>query len=325
MTLQKNIRLTLFGLLLSAASSALHAQSATVGSEAEKSRQVIQDERQMSQTQKEALESDTGVQQVVERKKSKFGGFVGASFSYFYRDNALSVNEPIGDIISSDVITLSGYGAFSYGPFKFMNGIITPYAGFAQTAFRHQEDEVDFADYDNQRVYLLGEWKNRNGWKILPKFDYNRNISEEDDSEEYKAFAPSIEVEKSFPIDNQSKFMASLKTAYNYTEIDDFGVTGRTDDQLDNWSNSVSVNYYRQMLDVFVLNGYGLLIHKNYDKGQNSSREDFLKIIGGSVSYSYNIFRASLFSTYTERDSDDDLNEFDNWDAGLNLSATYTF
>lgn len=316
---------TSFFLFTSLAAS-LQAQSTTVGTPHEENpRQIIESREKLQREQERLTRSDTGVQQVVQTKKSKIGGFVGASASYFYRHNALSVNEPIGTIVHSDVLSYSGYAALSYGPFKAGEGIFTPYVGVMHTSFEHQESLVEFADYISQSAYLLGEYKTPSGWSVTPTFTYSRNINRTEDTVDYEEWVPSVDISKVYSLSQSAMLKMSVGSAFHYTVIDDLGgAGGRESDQLNNWSNSAGMNLYYDFYGV-LLDGYVQVIRKDYKQGLNSDRDDLYKIGGGSISYGYGIFRASLFATFTSRDSNTATNEFKNWDAGLNLSATYGF
>jgi len=275
--------------------------------------------------------SDAGVQQVV-KKADKFSGNVGASFSYFYRDNALSTNSTLAKYLKSGIMNISGFGSASYGNYEVLDGVFTPYAGVGASKLSHTESKLEDFDYMSQKFYVMGDWKYADGWAINPSLEYTRIESVEFNTEDYKEWYPNVSVGKSWNIDEVSIFRAYVNTGYHFSNVEAYAGTQATSDRLDNWTNTLSLNYYRSLWMGIMGHAYSDFGWKSYSNGQNSKRDDFDKTVGGSLAYTWwDFLRLSVFATYIDRSSSDKtsaaakVNEYDNVDTGVNLSAFYKF
>lgn len=271
-----------------------------------------------------AAASSTGAQRVVRQKQSKWGGFVGAGLDYLYRSNALSVNEPIGEEIRSDVLLLTGYGFVSYGPTPTGKSAVTQlYLGGLVQETQHQENLVEFADFRTDNIYVMSDTTFRNGLSLAGRLEYAQNVNSDSDNTDFSEVYPSFSVRKFWAVGDNSNFRAVVRTGYHFTDVDDFGgLGGRTDDQLDNWETSLAGAYFWTK-NRFILNPTARLIYQDYGNGQNADRSDFTYQLGLRATYRYNFLNLSAFVTYTKRNSDIDINDFENFDAGAGLSASY--
>jgi len=285
---------------------------------------LLESQHDTSQSQGAPLD-DLGIQQVVEQKKREWQAYFGANTSYFYRSNALSVNEPIGTAEPSKVFSLTGYVGMHGRHYTFGKGVLTPYVGFSVTDIQHMNDLLEWADYRSENAYALVDYATPQDWTLTPALDFSRTLSTETGNEDYKAWSPSLSFSQNLRTQRISGlFNIKLKTAWHMTEIDTLGVPGRTSDQLDNWQTRATLTYSRSIRHV-LFRGFGDLDYKDYRKGQNSEREDISRTLGGSLSYRVGLFKISGYTSYVWRDSNDAIDEYENWDVGVSLNANVVY
>lgn len=268
--------------------------------------------------------SSTGAQRVVRQRQSPWSGLLGASFDYLYRSNALSVNEPIGDEIRSDVLVLLGYGALGYGPIKTGSIAVTEfYLGALMQSNLHQEEEVEFADFRTQNVYLMADTTFMNGWALASRLEYSENINEDSGHTDYSEISPSLSLRRFWKVGPAGAFRAIARVGYHFSDIDDYGgLSGRTANQLNHWNNSLTTDYF-WVRGPLVLNPTLRFGHKSYQNGQNAERWDFVYQAGFRATWRFRFLQLSAFTTYTTQSSDLETSEFDNWDAGVGASSTH--
>ena len=128
-------------------------------------------------------------------------------------------------------------------------------------------------------------------------------------------------------IDDVSSVRVAYSTGYRFSSVDSLGgaVPGLTANRLDNWTNSFSGVYVRELPLGLVWQGFVDVSNRLFGNGQNSDRSDWLKTVGGSLSYSWKHLRVSGFMTYSQRSSTDALNDYKNLDIGLNSTVFMTF
>lgn len=269
--------------------------------------------------------SDLGIQQVVEQKKREWQAYFGANTSYFHRSNALSVNEPIGNAEPSTIFSLSGYVGFHGRHYTFGGGVLTPYIGISVTKIQHLRDLLEWADYRSENVYALVDYASIKGWTFTPALDFSRTLSSDTGNEDYRAWSPSLSLSQNLYSKHiPGLFNVKLKTAWHITKIDTLGVPGRTADQLDNWETRITASYSRYVRQA-LFKGYLAVDYKDYHYGQNRTREDLSRTLGGSLSYRFGSLKISSYTHYIWRDSDEKIDEYENWDIGISLNANIVY
>jgi len=271
--------------------------------------------------------SEAGLQRLISKKTSPFSFEAGSTYSYFYRSNPLSTNGAIAKAVKSGVSDLSGFATVSYDNYEMFGGVFTPTAGFNISTVMHSKKDLEFADYVNQRISLLGDLRFSDGWAVTPSLEASNIVSSQFGTEDYKEFYPNLSLSKTWGIGANSAVRAVYQTGYHFSEVDDLGggIPGVTSDRLDNWTNSVGVNYYRNLLPNLLGQVYGELSNRSYSKGQNDGRNDFSTTVGCSVGYTWKWVRSSVYANYSNRLSDDSVNEYKNLDAGVSVSVLLKF
>ena len=271
--------------------------------------------------------SDAGLQRIVTKKERAIEFDAGTTFSYLYRSNPLSTNGVISKSIKSGVADIGTFVSASFGNHEILNGVFTPRIGGGISEVSLTNRELNFIDYRTQRVFFQGDLKYSNGWTVSPSLEYSSITSSKFDTEDYKEWFPNVSVAKIWGIDDKSVLRAGLSTGHRFSEVDSLGgsVPGVTANRLDNWSNSLSLTYYRDLFFGITGQVYGELANRSYYNGQNRNRNDLSKTIGSSLAYSWKILRFSLFWTYTDRESALQINEYRNLDAGASVSASFRF
>lgn len=271
--------------------------------------------------------SDAGLQRVVTKKERAVEFDAGTTFSYLYRSNPLSVNGAIGKVVKSGVADIGAFVSASFGNYEILNGVYTPRIGGGISEVSLTNRQLNFIDYRTQRVFFQGDLKYSNGWTVSPSLEYSSITSSQFRTEDYKEWFPSLSLAKIWGIDDKSLLRAAFSTGHRFSEVDSLGgnVPGVTAHRLDNWSNSLSLAYYRDLFFGITGQVYGELANRSYYNGQNRGRNDLSKTIGSSLAYNWRILRFSLFWNYTQRESSLQINEYRNLDAGASVSAAFKF
>lgn len=271
--------------------------------------------------------SDTGLQRVVNKKENAFSVDAGASTSYMYRSNALSTNGAIARAAKSGVVDFSGFASVSLGSYDFLNGVYVPRVSYNFSSIVHSRRELSFADYLTNRFSIAGDLRFENGWSVSPSLDQTHIISSEFNTEDYSEWYPNLSIAKLWGIGASSSLRVAATTGYRFSKVDALGGTipGVTGDRLNNWTNSINLTYYRNLFLGIVLQTYVDLSYRSFDKGQNSGRSDLVKTLGGALNYNWKFLRFATYMNFTDRDSSDDLNRYENFDIGATVGASFNF
>lgn len=271
--------------------------------------------------------SEAGLQRLISKKTGPFSFEAGSNYSYFYRSNPLSTNGAIAKAVKSGVSDLSGFVTASYDNYEMLGGVFTPTAGYNISSVMHSKKELEFADYLNQKIFLLGDLRFSEGWAVTPSLEISNIISSKFKTEDYKEFYPNVTLSKTWGIGASSAVRAGYQTGYHFSEVDDLGggIPGITADRLDHWFNSMGVNYYRNFTPNLLGQVYGEVSNRSYSNGQNSGRSDLATVVGCSMGYTWKCVRPSVYANFTNRRSDDSVNEYKNVDAGVSLSVNLKF
>ena len=288
---------------------------------------TIEDKLKTDASSSGSTSSDVGLQRVVSKKESNFSVDAGSSFNYMYRSNPLSTNGKLSAFVKSGVYEATAFASFGYDNYEAFNGVFTPRVGFSISSVRHTQSQLDFADYRTQKVYLQGDLSYESGWSIAPLLECSNIVSSKYGTEDYKEFYPSITLGKTWEIDKKSVLRTYCTTGYHFSEVDDLGgtVPSVTANRLDNWTNNIGASYYRNLM--FNVQGqvYAELSDRNFANGQNRARTDITETVGSALSYTWKVLRASVFANYTNRSSNEIINEYKNYDIGANVSVVFRF
>lgn len=282
--------------------------------------------RENSSSAKSAT-SDTGTQRIVMKKNAILEWDGGVGFSYYYRSNPLNTNGDLAKNVRSGVFEVSAYGTVSGGNYELFGGVYTPRAGYSLQNISLTERSLKFANYLSQRVFVSNELRFDNLFSITPTLEVSNITSTEFGTEDYKEFFPSVTFAKILPIDDVSSLRLAYTTGYRFSSVDSLGgtVPGLTANRLDNWTNSFSGVYARELPLGFLWQGFVDVSNRLFGNGQNRDRSDWLKTVGGSLSYTWRFLRVAGFLTYSQRSSTDVINDYNNLDVGLSSSVFVNF
>ena len=278
--------------------------------------------------------SDVGAQTPVD-----VGGAVstygGLDLRYMYRDNALSVNEPLANAVKSGIIQSTVYAGAILPSKPFLDGAITPFIGASRTDVRHDNNDLDSFDNAANSAYFLFQYQLPEGVTVRAGMEYGGSINTEADTEDYRDYHTNISVLKFFPLENGHSVLATVKTGLHKTKVDPTG--GTASDRLDNWESSATVQYSFSPLKNMVARPFASVSLKKYEEDQNDGRDDVTTSFGVSGSYDLKPWLQIVGSVVSvDRDSDglqsagsfynpNMANEFENWDAGIGLNISLSF
>jgi hypothetical protein len=271
--------------------------------------------------------SDTGTQRLVMKKNAILEWDGGAGFSYYYRSNPLNTNGDLAKKVRSGVFEISAYGTVSVGNYELFGGVYTPRAGYSLQNINLTERSLKFANYLSQRLFTSHELRFDNLFSVTPTLEFSNIIGTQFGTEDYQEFFPSVTFAKVLPVDDVSSVRLAYTTGYRFSSVDSLGgtVPGLTANRLDNWTNSFSGVYVRELPLGFVWQGFVDVSNRLFVNGQNRDRSDWLKTVGGSLSYAWKYLRLSGFMTYSQRSSTDVVNDYKNLDIGLSSSVFVSF
>lgn len=273
--------------------------------------------------------SDVGLQQLVEEKETGISVETGVSTSYIYRSNPLSTTGgKLAKELKSPVVDATGFIALSLGAHDLLGGVFIPRIGLSYYSLQHAKTELrGLADFTSTKVSFLGDLKYPDGWSITPGIEYS-NIISSHDTEDYAEYYPNVSLSKVWSLDNKSAVRAIFNTGYHISKVD--AIAGETEDRLDNWTNSLGVAYSRYLLTGLQFMGFGEISSKRYSNGGNENRNDWVRSIGSSLTYSlierkWLSWRISIFGNYLNRQSNNEIYKYKNLDLGASTGVSLSF
>ena len=102
--------------------------------------------------------SDVGAQTPVDGGGA-INSYAGVDLRYLYRDNALSVNEPLSNAVKSGILMHTFYAGAILPSKPFMDGAVTPFIGASRTDVYH--DNKDLESFPVIIQYIVREQPNR--------------------------------------------------------------------------------------------------------------------------------------------------------------------
>ena len=280
--------------------------------------------------------SDVGAQTPVD-VGGAINSYGGLDLRYLYRDNALSVSEPLANAVKSGIIQHTFYAGAILPGRPLADGVLTPFVGVSRTDVYH--DNKDLAAFDNaaESAYALWQYQLAGGYTLRGGVEYGRSLNTEEDSEDYRDFHTSLSVLKFVPLENGHTLLASIKTGLHKSKVSEVSGTDATSDRLNNWETSGMLQYTFTPMEKVVARPFASISYKQYDEDQNDGRDDVTTSFGVSVSYDLKPWLQIVGSVvHVDRDSDglqsagsfynpNMANEFDNLDAGIGITLTRSF
>ncbi|MFP6899571.1 MAG: hypothetical protein VCA36_01425 [Opitutales bacterium] len=280
--------------------------------------------------------SDVGAQTPVE-VGGAINSYGGLDFRYLYRDNALSVSEPLGNAIKSGIIQHTFYAGAILPGRPLADGVITPYVGVSRTDVYH--DNEDLEDFDNaaESAYVLFQYQLAGGYTLRGGVEYGRSLNTVQNTEDYRDYHTNVSALKFFPLENGRTLLASLKTGLHQTKVSAITGTTATADRMNNWETSGMLQYTFSPMEKVVARPFASVSYKQYDEDQNDGRDDVTTSFGVSISYDLKPWLQIVGSVvHVDRDSNglqtagsfynpNMANEFENWDAGIGINLTRSF
>ena len=270
----------------------------------------------------DAAESDTGAQRPISLRKGGISGYFGYDTKYFYRSNPLAQS---GDLeqLKTALWTNTFFTGAGIGVIESENSVITPYIGASWTVNDYIEENLSQFNYNNTSAYALLLAQYGNGWSARIGVSYSNDRSTEFDTEDFSEFFPNVGVMKSYSVSEQTIAIFDAYLGQHSTTIAPFGTN--PDDLLDNLEVAASYALKYKSGALSISPKY-LLSYKSYDNGPNSDRNDFSHIFSLKGNYLIDeSFDIGIFGTYTKRDSDLDVNDYENLDGGLGLTLNARF
>ena len=267
--------------------------------------------------------SEIGLQQVVETHTGPSAS-AGYQFQFIYRDNPFYVDAPPADAAESRVMLHTFMGTVSLNDGDSGNFLTDNSFGVMHQLVRYEEDILESFDYDTTSAFWKANINRQIGnWQPSMGVGYTRIEISEQNVDVFDGFFPYLALTKFYPDGDNSSYIATLKTSYGFTDIK--GTTLNTD-RLDAWTTTASIGHNYSFNSQVGLKSNVHADYAYYGQSSNSGREDFLLGAGTSLYYVINKYLvADLFADYTERFSNEDLYEYDNWDAGIKISTMLQF
>lgn len=270
----------------------------------------------------DAAESDTGAQRPISLRKGGISGYFGYDTKYFYRSNPLAQS---GDLeqLKTAMWTNTFFTGAGIGIIETDNSVITPYIGASWTVNDYIEENLSGFNYNSTSAYALLLAQYGNGWAARIGVSYSNDRSTEFDTEDFSEFFPNIGIMKSYSVSEETLAIFDAYVGQHSTTIAPFG--SNPDDLLDNLEVAASYGLKYTQGSLTISPKY-LLSYKSYDNGPNSDRNDFSHIFSLKANYLISeSFDLGIFGTYAKRDSDINLNDYENLDGGLGLTLNARF
>ena len=254
-----------------------------------------------------------------------------------YRDNALSVSEPLGNAIKSGILQHTFYAGAILPSKPFLDGAVTPFIGASRTDVHHDNKDLESFDNAANSAYFLLQYQLPDGVTVRAGMEYAGSINTVAETEDYRDYHTNVSVLKFFPLENGHSLLATVKTGIHNTRVDAVTGTTATADRLNNWESSVTLQYSFSPFPNVAARPFASVSLKKYDEDQNDGRDDVTTTFGISGSYDLKPWLQMVGSVVSvDRDSDglqtagsfynpNMANEFENWDAGIGISISHSF
>jgi len=270
-------------------------------------------------------QSESGTQRVVVKKESPLSFESGLNLNVFYRTNPLMVDGGLSKF-KTKAYEISAFGSVSVGNHEVLGGVFTPRVGYSVQNLSLSNAKLDFAEYYTQRVIIAGDLQYDNLMSVTTSLESASITGTKYKTEDYRELYPNLTIAKMFLLDERSSFRAAYNFGYRFTGGVIAGPSLQVN-RFNNWNNSVSLAYTRQLPLGLVGQGFAEVANRAFtvSSGTNDGRTDWMRTVGGSLSYTWKMLRAAAYATYSDRKSNDGLSDFTNLDIGFNLGATVGF
>ena len=278
--------------------------------------------------------SDVGAQSPVD-VGGAINSYGGLDLRYLYRDNALSVNEPLANAVKSGIIQHTFYAGAILPSKPLGDGVITPFIGASRTDVYHDNEDLDNFDNAAESAYVLWQYQLDQGYTVRAGVEYGRSLNTVDDTEDYRDYHTNVSLLKFIPLENGHSLLATIKTGVHRTKVAASGFSASN--RMDNWETSGSLQYAFSPFEKLTARPFFNLGYKKFEESTNDGRDDVTISFGVSASYDLKPWLQVVGSVVSiDRDSDglqsagsfydpNVANEFENWDAGIGINITHSF
>jgi hypothetical protein len=267
--------------------------------------------------------SEIGLQQVVETHDGPSVS-AGYQFQFIYRDNPFYVDAPPADAAKSRVMLHTFLGSVSLNDSDSGNILVDNTFGIMHQLVRYEEDILERFDYDTTSAFYKANIDRMVGsWQPSIGVGYTRIEITEQNVDVFDGFFPYLALTKFYPDGDNSQYVATLKTSYGFTDVKG---TSLNTDRLDAWTTSATVGHTYTFNSQLGLKSDVHADYSHYGQSSNSGRNDFILGAGTSLYYQINKYLvADIFADYSRRYSNEDIYEYDNWDAGVKIGSMFQF
>jgi hypothetical protein len=211
--------------------------------------------------------------------------------------------------------------AYDVGP-----GQLTPQAGFRSQWYNYFKGSEQSLDFNAQTFFVAGHYLLNQKWQFDGELDYTRLLAQQNYSQFYTEFSPTLDVQRLFTLRDNMLFSVSLTEEYHVTSVPSvFGSRTDVNDRLD---STLGVTLTYEVSPKLVLQPYYRFEHTYYlDTAFNTDRSDFFQTVGASVSYYFTRqLSARIYAGGTFRTSDDPhTTSYESFNTGIGASLVCRF
>ena len=267
-------------------------------------------------------ESDTGAQRPISLKKDGISAYFGYDSKYFYRSNPLATQESIKQ--PTGMWTNTFYGGAGIGVYDMDTAVVTPYIGGSWTINDYAEGNLGQFNYNSTNVYALLLAQYGNGWSIRAGVSYAMDRSTELDEEIYRDYVPNIGAMKAYSLNPLTTAIFDASISLHKTNSDD--VLGSSNKSLMDSIEYAASYGIKHTYGNFIIAPKYKIVFKQFEEGRNQDRDDLAHIFSLKLDYPLSdSLKLSGFGGYTTRDSNDDSNDYDSYDAGAGIGLSARF
>ncbi|MFO1501444.1 MAG: hypothetical protein U1G07_24155 [Verrucomicrobiota bacterium] len=267
---------------------------------------------------------DVGPQAILRLRAKRTLFEAVADTQYLYTDNnRLSEDHKIDTGLAINTVQFAlAPSSYPIGPGQF-----SPRVGFRSQWYNYGLGAgrgEDVLDFNAQTVFAIAQYRYNQKWDFGVEFDYTRLLDQDHYNEFYTEFTPSLFAQRIFSLNDRLLFAVSWQGMYHFTTVDPFPRSD-VNDRLD---NTLGLTLSYRVIDDLVLQPFYRFQHTYYpETAFNTSRNDYLNIVGTAVSYYFTPqFAARVFVTGSFRESDDShTSSYEKFDAGVGASFVLRF
>ena len=276
--------------------------------------------------------ADVGPQHILRVLRRKTYFELVADSQYFYTDNPFLSDQ---NKTRTSLFVNTVQAAFAPEPIWLGRAQFAPAVGFRSQWFNYDlldgsGDGLNRLDFNAQTAFLNARYQ-RGPWQVYAGFDFTRLVDQGSYKEAYREYAPTLGIQRFFPINDRLMFIASVQFGYHLTGLPATPTLPRLDVN-DRYDGVVNLSINQEILPRLFVQPYYRFQYTYYPGFSDGTtagtrRNDVVNTFGASLIYYFNQHvGVRLFANYEMKASSYSVAfNYHKLDAGGGLAVNWRF